>query len=205
MSFDALSFDALSFEEFLNKETQMPTFKYRPKINEEGNETYNLNGLDEHWYRTVANNFTFMLPTDLTYLHKLYIKWRKELLTAYTKEKIESNRDIHNKLKEYFNILIMIKFFLKRNEAQIEHGVKVIHNNHDFEFEINDFLTDLNNYKKYAKTQIDRINADILKENNEKSLLISSYNYELESYNYKLKKTLWYESIYNEVLKRLHP
>lgn len=145
-----------------------------------------------------------MLPTDLTYLHGEWMAVYNGLLTAYNNNKqVDNNRDNYNKRVEYFNILIMIERFLKRNKEQIERVVKIIHNNHELEFKLNLFLKDLNNYKKYAKTHINRIKADIRKKYNDKSLLISSYNYELESYNYNLKKTLWYESINKEVLKRL--
>jgi hypothetical protein len=205
MSINKPRFDHLGLEKVFNIEMKIiPTFKYKPKKNEEGKSTYNLNGLDEHWYRTVANNFSFMLPTDLTYLHGEWMAVYNGLLTAYNKNKqVDNNRDNYNKLVEYFNILIMIEYFLEQNEKQIEHGVNAKYFKHDFEFKIKKLLMYLDSYKEHAKTQIAKINADILKKYNEKSLLISSYNYELENYNYNLKKTLYYESIYNEVLTRL--
>jgi hypothetical protein len=138
-----------------------------------------------------------MLPTNLANLHSNNIQELKELQDIYRRNPNKyAKTDIYNELAEYHNILTLSQRVLKKNEQFIKREVKQLKDKINFEDEINEYLEKLSNEKINIQALINEIKAN----NDMYAPTKSDY---ISHYNYNLKKTLWYESIYKEVLKRL--
>jgi hypothetical protein len=172
-------------------------FTHKTKIDKRHNYNYNLDELDNYYrYSTVVKDYSYMLPTDLAHLHSENIKGLKKLQDSYRSNPNEYDKtDIYNQLAEYHNILTLSQSVLKKNEEFIKREVKQLTDNNSFEDKINKYLKKLSNEKKEIHTVINKIKAN----NDMYAPTKSDY---ILYYNYNLKKLSFYESIYNEVLKR---
>jgi hypothetical protein len=181
MPFDDQYIDALLEEP--NKET---IFSSKFKIDNKNRYNNNLNG-DNTRYSILEYNFRYMLPTELAALHSENIKGLKRLQDIYRKK---PNKKNYNRLAEFHNILTISQTFLKIIEDFIQLKVKELKKDKDFEYKIDEYLK---TFRRDFKESIDGINADKYLTKDKKSFFISN----------DTKKLLWYESIYNEVRKRL--